>query len=111
MILKNIISIQELFQLEPQYFPDKVKFCMDIKRGVVAVGSEMHSDMEYELFDDGSDMKDIYGGNIMKNPVSVSWEAHPNISRNRELGIGSGRFITDDEKKQQLLEVLSYWIR
>ncbi len=111
MVLKEIISVEELFQMEPQCFPDKVKFCLDLKRRVVSVLEEMHTDMEYELYDDGSEMTDIYGGNIMKNPVSVIWEAHPNIERNRELGIGSGRLITDENIKDQLMEVLTYWIR
>ena len=111
MILKDIISIQDVFDMEPQYFPDKVKFCLDLKRKVVAIGREMHTDMEYELIDDGSDDKDIFGGNILKSPVSVAWEAHPNIDRNRERSIGSGRFITDENTKDELLAVISYWIR
>ena len=111
MILRKVINVEELFQMEPQYFPDKVKFCLDIKREVVSVLEEMHTDMEYELLDDGSDVKDIYGGNIMKNPVSVVWEAHPNIDRNRELAIGSGRLITDDAVKDKLMTILMHWIR
>ncbi len=111
MILRDIISVEELFSSEPQYFPDKVKFCLDVKRKVVAVLGEMHTDMEYELYDDGSEMTDIYGGNIMKSPVSVEWEAHPNIDRNRELSIGAGRLITDEAMKEKLLGILTYWIR
>ena len=111
MILRNIITVEELFKMEPQFFPDKVKFCLDLKRKVVSVLLEMHTDMEYELYDDGSDMSDIFGGNIMKSPVSVVWEGHPNIERNRELSIGSGRLITDDKTKDLLMEVLTYWIR
>ena len=111
MILTEITSIDDLFKIEPQFFPDKVKFCLDIRRKVVAVNLEMHTDLEYELYDNGSGMEDIYGGNIIKDPISVVWEGHPNISRNRELGIGSGRLITDEAKKDELLDVLKYWIR
>ena len=111
MVLKNVITTEELFKMEPQFFPDKVKFCLDMKRKTVAVNCEMHTDMEYELFDDGSDMRDIFGGNIIKSPVSVEWEAHPNIARNRERGIGMGRLITDEDIKQQLLDILTHWIR
>lgn len=111
MILKEIISVDDLFKLEPQYYPDMIKFCLDSERRVVAVGREMHTDMEYELYDDGSDMNHIFGGNIMKDPVAVVWESHPNIDRNRELGIGAGRLITDETTKNKLLDVLKYWIR
>ena len=69
------------------------------------------SQMEYELYDDGSDMKDIFGGNIMKKPVSVVWEGHANIERNRERDIGSGRLITDESTRDKLLKIVFYWIR
>ena len=111
MVLKEIITVDELFRTEPQFFPDKVKFCLDRETGVVAVCREMHTDLEIELYDNGSDQKNIFGGNILKNPVSVEWEAHPNIERNRELGTGTGRLLTDDALKDELLDLLKKWIR
>lgn len=62
-------------------------------------------------YDNGSDFEDIYGGNIMKDPVEVIWEAHPNIERNRTLGIGRGREITDEKTADELFEILKEWIR
>ncbi|MCR4586237.1 MAG: DUF5674 family protein [Lachnospiraceae bacterium] len=111
MILKEAVRLEELWELDPQYFPNMIKFCLDRKRRVVAVNEEMHNDLEYELYDDGSDEHDIYGGNIMKSPVSVVWTAHPNISRNRELGIGAGRERTDQTVIDELFEILKEYIK
>ncbi len=88
-----------------------VKFCIDRKRKIVAIDADMHIDLEYELYDSGSDNKDIYGGNIMKEPLEVVWESHPNIERNRELGIGRGRELTDQATIDDLFEILKTWIR
>ena len=111
MILRETITVDELSGIEPMYFPDKIKFCIDRRRGVVAIGREMHAEMELELYDDGSDDHDIFGGNILLEPLSVEWEAHANIARNRELGIGSGRLLIDEDIKADLLEILTHWIR
>ncbi|MBR5971010.1 MAG: hypothetical protein IK016_11820 [Lachnospiraceae bacterium] len=67
MVLKEIITVDELFRTEPQFFPDKVKFCLDRETGVVAVC--------------------------------------------RELGTGTGRLLTDDALKDELLDLLKKWIR
>ena len=78
---------------------------------IVAIDGDMHIDLENELYDNGSENGDIFGGNIMKDPIEVVWEAHPNIERNRTLGIGRGREITDQKTKDELFDILKTWIR
>ena len=111
MVLSNSIDLEELWKNHNHYYDDMVKFCIDKKRGIVAIDADMHIDLENELYDDGSDTKDIFGGNIMKNPVEVVWESHPNIDRNRELGIGKGRELTDQQIIDELFEILKKWIK
>ena len=41
------------------------KFCIDIKRRRICIDEEMHIDMEHELFDDGSEYGDVFGGDIV----------------------------------------------
>ncbi len=111
MIITEIIELKEIWASHNHYYDDMVKFCIDRKKRIVAIDADMHIDLEYELYDNGSDLEDIYGGNIMKDPVEVVWEAHPNIERNRTLGIGRGREITDENTADELLEILKMWIR
>jgi len=40
-----------------------VKFVVDIRRGVVAVGGQLHADGESLLLSDGSDQDDLWGAN------------------------------------------------
>lgn len=112
MILHNEIALDYLKQNGNQFYPDMIKFCIDRKRRVVSIDEEMHIDMENELYDDGSEFEDIYGGNIMidSDSPSVVWEAHPNIERNRKLG-GRGRLITDAETIDELSEILYRYVK
>ena len=111
MILKDIVNLDDIWNDHNHYYDDMVKFCIDKKRGVVAIDADMHIDLENELYDDGSELVNIYGGNIMKDPVEVIWESHPNIDRNRERGIGKGRELTDQPTIDELFEILKKWIR
>ncbi len=112
MILTDKIELEKLIETGNRFFPDMIKFCIDIRRSRVCIDEEMHIDMEYMLYDDGSEYEDIYGGNIMidTKPYEVIWEAHPNIERNRSLG-GHGRLITDEETISRLSEILYEWVK
>ena len=44
-------------------FEDMVKFVVDVERGVIAIGGEMHSDAEEVLLESGSRQADLWGAN------------------------------------------------
>ena len=111
MIIDKIIDLEDIWTYHNHYYDDMVKFCIDRKKRIVALDADMHIDLEYELYDNGSNDEDIYGGNIMKDPLEVIWEAHPNIERNKELNIGKGRLIKDQETIDELFDILKTWIR
>ncbi|MCQ2536265.1 MAG: DUF5674 family protein [Lachnospiraceae bacterium] len=111
MILKESIELEKLINEGNKFFPDMIKFCIDIKRRVVCIDEEMHIDMEHVLYDDGSEYEDIYGGNIMIDEETpyVVWEAHPNIERNKVLG-GHGRLLQDEAVIETLNGILVKWV-
>lgn len=114
MILHEKKSIDELFENGNNYYPDRIKFCIDKKREIVAIDEEMHIDMEYELMDDGSNPEDIFGGDVVLKggafEKTIVWEAHPNIERNRLLGIGQGRRLDDYDIIEALKIILAKWL-
>jgi hypothetical protein len=52
-----------LRRLVDEHFEDMVKYVVDVERGVVAVGGEMHADGEEALLEDGSRQDDLWGAN------------------------------------------------
>jgi hypothetical protein len=57
------IDPAELRRLVELFFDDMVKYVVDVGRGVVAVGGEMHADAEQVLLDDGARQADLWGAN------------------------------------------------
>jgi len=114
MILRKKSSLDDIFTNGKKYYPDRVKFCIDRKRELVSIDEEMHIDMEYELLDDGSSPDDIFGGDFVLEGSpperSILWEAHPNIERNRLLGLGQGRKLDDYNTIEALRLILLKWL-
>ena len=63
-IIRDSISRQEVRALAAAGFGDMVKVVVDIARGIMAVGGEMHADAESILLQDGSRQDDLWGANI-----------------------------------------------
>lgn len=53
----------ELRRLVELFFVDMVKIVVDVDRGVVAVGGELHADAEALLLEEGSKQEDLWGAN------------------------------------------------
>jgi hypothetical protein len=57
------IDSDTLRTLLHRFFEDMVKYVVDVERGVVAVGGELHADAEACLIEDGSRQQDLWGAN------------------------------------------------
>ena len=58
------ITHSELFELAKERFGDLVKAVVDVERGVMTVGGELHADEEALLLDKGSRQQDLWGINL-----------------------------------------------
>ena len=63
VVLEHHIDPAELRRLVDLYFGDMVKFVVDVRRGVAAVGGELHADAEQVLLTRGSSQGDLWGAN------------------------------------------------
>jgi len=63
VVLERRIDPAELRRLVGLYFGDMVKFVVEIRRRVVAVGGELHADAEQVLMTQGSSQADLWGAN------------------------------------------------
>jgi hypothetical protein len=63
-VVTDKIAISELKTMAVNLFGDMVKAVVDVDKETVAVDSELHSDLEALLLDNGSKQKDLWGINI-----------------------------------------------
>ncbi len=63
VVLHRRIAPSELEKLLRETFGDMVKYVVDVERGVIAIGGELHADAEHLLLEDGSRPGDLWGAN------------------------------------------------
>ena len=63
IVREHRIEPAELARLVLLYFEDMVKYVVDVERGVVGLGGDMHADAEQLLLEDGSRQADLWGAN------------------------------------------------
>ena len=63
VILDEPISREALRDLVLEWFGDMVKYVVDVRREVIAVGGELHADAEALLLGAGSRQEDLWGAN------------------------------------------------
>lgn len=64
MILKKPISITEIEELARNRYGDMVKAVADVDKEIIAIDSDLHSDLETLLLENGSAQESLWGYNI-----------------------------------------------
>ncbi len=110
-IMKEKLNELETLGEKESFFEDMIKGVVDIKRGLLAINAELHSDLEKYLLDDGSDNKDLYGINILLDDYEIEFDSLINPPRNREAGFPrAGRYVADPIAREKIVEVVHQWI-
>ncbi len=105
-IFKEKISTKEVGSLLGDPFSDMVKFVVDVKKGVLAFGGELHSDAEALLLQNGSSQTDVWGGNYYPaNPKGQQVQFTSMINIRPRQGNRSME-VKDEVIKNQIMSVL-----
>ena len=63
LVLEKKIEPGDLRRLVERYFGDMVKYVVDARQEIAAVGGELHADAEQILLERGSRQEDLWGAN------------------------------------------------
>ncbi len=58
------VTVSELSEMSARMFGGLVKAVVDVKREMMVVDAELHSDQEQELMENGSEQLDVWGINL-----------------------------------------------
>ena len=64
IIIKIPIAVQELAEMAKDQFGDWIKVVVDIEKGIMAVGGDLHADEEAVLLENDCNQKNLWGANI-----------------------------------------------
>jgi Protein of unknown function (DUF5674) len=95
-IVRAPISLGELRRVAEGQFGEFVKAVVDVARGIMAIGGELHADEEAALLQDGARQADLWGINLYPNlpePDFIEFDSMINVrpsQGNRSRGVDDG---------------------
>lgn len=90
---------------------DMVKAVVDIERGVMAIGGEMHADEEAALLDDGSRQVDLWGINFYPSEAGPDWLEFDAMINVRPSQGNRSRDVEDPSLRDAIRRVVALLVR
>jgi hypothetical protein len=110
-IIRSLVSRAELGELAHARFGDMVKAVVDVSRGIMAAGGELHSDEEALLLDDGSHQRDLWGINLYPDETGQDWVEFDSMINVRPSQGNRSRGVEDGATRQAILAVVERLVR
>jgi hypothetical protein len=86
-IIRESATPEQIIEMAQAFGGLFIKLAVDVKRGILAGGGELHADCEQALLEDGSRQENIWGADWYPNTGEVGVEALINI-RPRQQNYG-----------------------
>ncbi len=102
LLLRRRIAPAELDRLVQAHFGDMVKYVVDIRRGVIAIGGGLHAEAEQALLDDGSEQDDLWGANYFPAKGREECVQFTSLINIRPARGNRGMFIEDAGIREQV---------
>ena len=95
-IVRDRIARADVARMAGEQFGDWIKAVVDVSRGVLAIGGELHADDEAALLADGSRQRDLWGINLYPGERGSAWIEFDSLINPRP-GQGNRSRGVDDE--------------
>ena len=105
-IVRERIRLSRLAALAEEQFGDMVKAVVDVSRGVMAIGGELHSDEEAVLLDDGSRQQDLWGINLYPGEADEEWIEYDSMVNVRPSQGNRSRDVEDEGLRSRIRAIV-----
>lgn len=106
-IVVSGIARADLTALAESQFGDMVKAVVDVARGVMAIGGELHADEEAALIDDGSRQEDLWGINLYPGEQGSAWIEFDSMINVRPAQGNRSRDVQDEGLRSAIRDVVA----
>jgi Protein of unknown function (DUF5674) len=105
LVLQEPISREDLAVLVGAFFEDMVKYVVDLRLGLAAVGGELHVDAEEALLARGSQQADLWGANYYPGKGEDGCIEYTSMINIRPAVGNRGMEILDPGLREQVREI------
>ena len=110
-ILDEPITVDELKRIALDTFGDLVKAVVDVRRRLVAVDAELHSDLEALLIEDGSKQHDLWGINFYPALEGEDFIEFDSMINMRPSQGNLSRGVDDEAVRKEIINIVARWVK
>ena len=105
-IVRDRIALSNLTAMAEALFGELAKAVVDIERGVMAVGGELHSDEEALLLEDGSLQQHLWGINLYPALPGADWIEFDSVINIRPSQGNRSRGVDNPETRRLITAIV-----
>lgn len=109
--VRTPIARAEIAALAEATFGDMVKVVVDLERGVMVAGAEMHADEETALIDDGSRQEDLWGINLYPAESGDAFVEFDSMINVRPRAGNASRSVLDAAIRARIVALVNRLVR
>ena len=106
-IIRQPVARAALAAIAAGQFGDMVKAVVDVARGMMAIGGEMHADEEATLLDAGSLQPDLWGINLYPGEHGDGWIEFDSMINVRPAVGNRGRDVEDEALRAAIRRIVA----
>lgn len=106
-IITAAIDRSLLKALARERFGDMVKAVVDVERGVMAIGGELHADEEQVLLEQGSLQEHLWGVNLYPDAAGDDWLEFDSMINVRPSQGNRSRSVDDPAIRDRIRSIVS----
>ncbi len=106
-VVRSAMTRAELTSVAEAQFGDMVKAVVDVRRRVMAIGGELHSDEEAALLEDGSRQEDLWGINVYPAERGDEWIEFDSVINIRPSQGNRSRGVEDAGRRGSIREIVT----
>ena len=107
---KEPININNIVEMASNRYGDMVKAVADVRRELVAVDSDLHSDLETLLLEDGSAQEDLWGYNIYPELDGEDFIEFDSLINIRPRQNNFSRDVEDVQIQKAIIDITNKYI-
>lgn len=105
-LVDRSITMAELRSMAEGRFGDLVKAVVDVRRNIMAVDADLHSDVEALLLENGSAQADLWGINLYPGLSSADWIEFDSMINIRPSQGNRSRGVDDPGIQTRIAEIV-----
>ena len=105
-ILRGATSRARIATIAEAQFGDMVKAVVDVERGVMAIGGELHADEEAALIEDGSAQEHVWGINLYPAEREDAWIEFDSMINVRPSQGNRSRTVEDSALRDRIRQIV-----